>query len=56
MTQPQREKTLRQFRDDPSYTVLLISLHAGGVGLNLVSANVVFFMDCWWNPGKPTLP
>lgn len=31
-------------------TVLLISLKAGGLGLQLVAANVVFLMDPWWNP------
>jgi SNF2 family DNA or RNA helicase len=29
---------------------LLISLKAGGLGLQLVAANVVFLMDPWWNP------
>ncbi|OBZ79900.1 DNA repair protein RAD5 [Grifola frondosa] len=29
--------------------VLIISLKAGGVGLNLTNANHVFIMDCWWN-------
>lgn len=29
--------------------VLIVSLKAGGVGLNLTSANHVFMMDCWWN-------
>ena len=30
--------------------VLLVSLKAGGVGLNLVAASVVYLMDLWWNP------
>jgi len=29
--------------------VLIVSLKAGGVGLNLTTANHVFMMDCWWN-------
>ncbi|KAJ3556710.1 hypothetical protein NM688_g1873 [Phlebia brevispora] len=29
--------------------VLIVSLKAGGVGLNLTNANYVFMMDCWWN-------
>lgn len=29
--------------------VLIVSLKAGGVGLNLTAANHVFMMDCWWN-------
>ena len=30
--------------------VLLVSLRAGGVGLNLVAAQSVYLMDPWWNP------
>ena len=44
-----RDDVLRRFRsgDDP---VFLISLKAGGVGLNLVEADYVFLLDPWWNP------
>ena len=46
-----REKVLREFREAKGeVAILLISLKAGGVGLNLTCANYVFFMDCWWNP------
>lgn len=31
--------------------IFLVSLKTAGVGLNLVSANKVFLMDPWWNPG-----
>merc|ERR1711924_351392 len=30
--------------------ILLVSLRTGGVGLNMVAANRVYFMDLWWNP------
>mmetsp|Transcript_1763 Transcript_1763/g.5013 ORF Transcript_1763/g.5013 Transcript_1763/m.5013 type:complete len:184 (-) Transcript_1763:267-818(-) len=46
----QRKQVLDKFRDDPDCKVLLMSLKAGGVALNLVNANHVFIMDPWWNP------
>jgi DNA repair protein RAD5 len=49
MSQKQREAVLYKFRGG-TFPLLLISLKAGGVGLNLVTANVVYFLDCWWNP------
>jgi len=49
-SQKQREKVLKSFASDVKTTVFLISLKAGGVGLNLVAANHVFFLDLWWNP------
>jgi SNF2 family DNA or RNA helicase len=45
-----RDGVLRQFREDPSAHVLLISYGAGGVGLNLQFVNYVFLFDRWWNP------
>ena len=45
LSQKAREQLLHKFKTDPSYTLLLISLKAGGVGLNLVSASCVFFLD-----------
>jgi len=50
MSQRKRAKVLKQFEEDKSIKVFLISLKAGGVGLNLVSANHVFLVDPWWNP------
>ena len=41
---------LKQFENDPKITIFLISLKAGGVGLNLITANHVFLVDPWWNP------
>lgn len=50
LTQRDREQVLRRFANDASARIMLISLKAGGVGLNLVSASVVFLVDSWWNP------
>ncbi|MFH1266858.1 MAG: DEAD/DEAH box helicase [Planctomycetota bacterium] len=45
-----RDAVIRQFRDDPSRHVMLISYGAGGVGLNLQFSGYVFLFDRWWNP------
>lgn len=45
-----RETPVHQFQSDPSITVFLISLKAGGVGLNLTAADRVILLDDWWNP------
>ncbi|MEM7244097.1 MAG: DEAD/DEAH box helicase [Acidobacteriota bacterium] len=45
-----REARVRRFRDDPSCRLFLISLKAGGFGLNLTKADYVFLLDPWWNP------
>lgn len=48
MSQKKREDVLAQFKKPlAKIPVILISLKAGGVGLNLVNANVVFFLDAW---------
>lgn len=39
-----------RFNNDPSIPIFLISLKAGGTGLNLTSADYVFHYDPWWNP------
>ncbi|CAM0948087.1 unnamed protein product [Alopecurus aequalis] len=46
----QREKVIKEFSDDKSILVLLMSLKAGGVGINLTAASNAFVMDPWWNP------
>ncbi len=51
-TTPNREKTVTGFQDDPENKIFLISLKAGGVGLNLTSADYVFILDPWWNPAS----
>ncbi len=45
-----RENVIRQFQEDPDNRIFLISLKAGGVGLNLTEADYVFIIDPWWNP------
>jgi SNF2 family DNA or RNA helicase len=44
-----REECVRQFQEDPQLPLFLISLKAGGVGLNLTAADYVFLYDPWWN-------
>jgi superfamily II DNA or RNA helicase len=45
-----RKEVLGDFSKDSSYPVFLISLKAGGMGLNLTSADYCILMDPWWNP------
>jgi SNF2 family DNA or RNA helicase len=45
-----REERVGRFHDDPDCRLFLISLKAGGVGLNLTAAEYVFLLDPWWNP------
>ena len=48
-SQKARAALLGEFKDSQKFTVLLLSLKAGGVGLNLTSAKRVFMMDPWWS-------
>ncbi|XP_031283471.1 DNA repair protein RAD5A isoform X2 [Pistacia vera] len=50
LTQQRREKVLKQFSEDTNVLVLLMSLKAGGVGINLTAASNAFVLDPWWNP------
>eukprot|EP00930_Biecheleria_cincta_P033330 TRINITY_DN23096_c0_g1_i1.p1 TRINITY_DN23096_c0_g1~~TRINITY_DN23096_c0_g1_i1.p1 ORF type:complete len:1439 (-),score=300.93 TRINITY_DN23096_c0_g1_i1:174-4490(-) len=45
-----RNNIIVSFQTEPTLKVLLISLKAGGEGLNLQAANHIFIMDPWWNP------
>lgn len=45
-----RESVIDKFNNDPDTKVFLISLKAGGVGLNLTSADYVMMLNPWWNP------
>lgn len=47
---PDREKAINRFQNDDNCRVFLISLKAGGVGLNLTAADYVYIVDPWWNP------
>jgi len=46
----QRDAIIKEFKENPDCKVLLISLKAGGVALNLTVASHIFLMDPWWNP------
>lgn len=45
-----REKAIREFQGEDACRVFLISLKAGGIGLNLTAADYVYIVDPWWNP------
>ena len=46
----EREKAIQDFQENDTTRVFLISLKAGGVGLNLTAADYVYIVDPWWNP------
>lgn len=46
----ERERAINRFQDDDNCRAFLISLKAGGVGLNLTAADYVYIVDPWWNP------
>ena len=46
----QRDRVLEEFKQDPDCEPLLMSVRAGGLGLNLQEANHVVHFDMWWNP------
>nr|WP_321452787.1 SNF2-related protein [uncultured Carboxylicivirga sp.] len=46
----QREASVNNFQEDEELRVFLISLKAGGTGLNLTAADYVYIVDPWWNP------
>ncbi len=45
-----REEKVKRFQEDPAVSVFLISLKAGGSGLNLTAADYIYLLDPWWNP------
>jgi len=45
-----RQQHIDRFQEDPTVPVFLISLKAGGTGLNLTAADTVIHFDPWWNP------
>ncbi len=45
-----REKAIQEFQNNHECRVFLISLKAGGIGLNLTAADYVYIVDPWWNP------
>jgi SNF2 family DNA or RNA helicase len=50
MSATERSQAIERFRSDPRSGVLVLSLRAGGYGLNLQEASYVFHLDSWWNP------
>ena len=46
----ERQRAIQNFQDNDECRVFLISLKAGGVGLNLTAADYVYIVDPWWNP------
>ena len=46
----QRTEIVDRFRSEKAHKALIVSLRAGGVGLNLQEASYVFHLDRWWNP------
>ncbi|KAH7100850.1 P-loop containing nucleoside triphosphate hydrolase protein [Auriculariales sp. MPI-PUGE-AT-0066] len=50
MNEADRQRALETIRSDPKTHAILISLKAGGVGLNLACCNRVILLDPWWNP------
>jgi superfamily II DNA or RNA helicase len=49
-----RGERVERFQQDPNCQLFLISLKAGGTGLNLTAAEYVFLLDPWWNPAVET--
>jgi SNF2 family DNA or RNA helicase len=45
-----RQSPVERFQNDPDCRLFLVSLKAGGLGLNLTAAEYVFLLDPWWNP------
>jgi SNF2 family DNA or RNA helicase len=45
-----RGKVVEEFKSEKEIQIFLISIKAGGVGLNLTEADYVFILDPWWNP------
>ncbi|KAF5196853.1 Helicase-like transcription factor chr28 [Thalictrum thalictroides] len=50
MSLASRDKAVKDFNNDPEVTVMLMSLKAGNLGLNMVAACHVILLDLWWNP------
>merc|ERR1719219_1935582 len=50
MTKKRRDRSLNNFKKDPDTRLIIMSLKAGNLGLNLTEADTIFMMDPWWNP------
>jgi SNF2 family DNA or RNA helicase len=49
-----RQEKVERFQEDAQCPLFLVSLKAGGLGLNLTAAEYVFLLDPWWNPAVET--
>lgn len=54
MTFNARDNAIKRFSEDDDYFILIASLKAGGVGLNLTAGNRVIIIDLWWNQSVET--
>ena len=50
LTVPQRDEVINRFQHEDDSKIMILSLKAGGTGLNLTSATNVIHYDLWWNP------
>ena len=50
LTMGERDRAITTFKSSPTHKALVLSLRAGGQGLNLQEASYVFHFDRWWNP------
>ena len=50
MSARQKDEVITSFKENPRHEALVLSLKAGGQGLNLQEASYVFHFDRWWNP------
>ncbi len=50
VTPAQRDPLVQAFKENPAHQAMILSLRAGGLGLNLQDASYVFHFDRWWNP------
>lgn len=50
LSRGQRDEVVNKFQNDAYHKTMVLSIKAGGVGLNLVGANHVIHYDLWWNP------
>lgn len=50
VSREKRDTMVERFQNDPYYKIMILSLKAGGTGLNLTSASHVIHYDLWWNP------
>ena len=50
LTRKNREQMVEDFQNDPQHHIMIVSLKAGGSGLNLTAATNVIHYDLWWNP------